>query len=206
MNGPRALAFARTDWTQRYKLRQIAAANQHSHHFVGLKRADNRFKLPRIADIRIVYAQDNIAALYARARGWPSTASTRSPCVNFNAPRCSAGISLTVKLKAFSYDDSGARLARADLEASSSIAIAKRCCFPLRQTVIVARAPGFICPTRRGKSVALSIAWPLKLRIISPACRPALSAGPPSSTLLTSAPCARGRPSEVATSCVTGPI
>src|SRR5260363_327101 len=115
MNGPRALAFARTDWTQRYKLRQIAAANQHSHHFVGLKRADNRFKLPRIADIRIAYAQDNIAALYARAR-----------------------------------------LARADLEASSSIAIAKRCCFPLRQTVIVARAPGFICPTRRGKSVALS--------------------------------------------------
>src|SRR5260363_36880 len=70
MNGPRALAFARTDWTQRYKLRQIAAANQHSHHFVGLKRADNRFKLPRIADIRIAYAQDNIAALYARARGW----------------------------------------------------------------------------------------------------------------------------------------
>src|SRR5260364_29041 len=109
MNGPRALAFARTDWTQRYKLRQIAAANQHSHHFVGLKRADNRFKLPRIADIRIAYAQDNIAA---RAAG-PSTASTRTPCVNFNAPRCSAGISLTVKPKAFSYDDSGARLARA---------------------------------------------------------------------------------------------
>ncbi len=41
---------------------------------------------------------------------------------------------------------------------------------------------------------------------MSPGCMPALSAGPPGSTLLTSAPSAFGSPIESATSFVTSPI
>ena len=58
----------------------------------------------------------------------------------------------------------------------------------------------------RGRSVAVSTLWPLNFRMMSPGWMPALSAGPPGSTLETSAPCAFGNPSESATSFVTSPI
>ena len=67
----------------------------------------------------------------------------------------------------------------------------------------LARVPGFVLPTIRGRSVARSMALPSNRRMMSPASTPAFSAGEPASTLRTSAPWGRPRPMDSATSLVT---
>ena len=63
--------------------------------------------------------------------------------------------------------------------------------------------PGRVEPTMRGRSLELSTGLPSKLTMMSVASTPALSAGLPFSTELTSAPRGRSRPNEVARSRVT---
>ena len=74
---------------------------------------------------------------------------------------------------------------------------------PRRHTVTVARLPTLVAPTRRGRSRVVSIGWPLNFRMMSPTLMPPFSAGPPASTIDTSAPRALPRPSDSATSRVT---
>jgi hypothetical protein len=74
---------------------------------------------------------------------------------------------------------------------------------PRRKTVSVARLPGLVLPTIRGRSEDRSMVRPSNLMMMSPASTPAFSAGAPASTLRTKAPWGRPRPMDSATSLVT---
>ena len=77
---------------------------------------------------------------------------------------------------------------------------------PRRKTWSVAFDPGLVAPIRRGRSPDFSTTLPSTRVMMSPASTPALSAGPPDSTLCTSAPAGLPRPMDSDTSLVTGAI
>ncbi|MNP43708.1 hypothetical protein D3C76_1375440 [compost metagenome] len=53
---------------------------------------------------------------------------------------------------------------------------------PSRITSMEALSPGFMLPTRCGRSADSLMLWPFRLRMTSPTCRPPLAAGPPSTS------------------------
>ena len=72
------------------------------------------------------------------------------------------------------------------------------CFLPLRHTSMAALEPGLVAATSGGSWFELSIGLPLYERMTSPGLSPAFSAGPPDSTVETSAPCGRSRPNDCA--------
>ena len=142
----------------------------------------------------------------------PSAASTSTPPLMRSCPRRSSGMSATPSPGALLCCalPPGVGCGRlppplraccsgcisATVTASSRVA-------PLRQTVTGTFVPGLVLPTIRGRSVERWMSLPSYLRMMSPTSIPPRSAGPPGSTLRTSAPAARGRPSGSATSLVT---
>ena len=119
-------------------------------------------------------------------------------------------VSLTVRPKA----SLGAVLSRGSLPAarrgfsgsnSPTVTTTSRV-LPRRSTCSVAREPGLVAPIKRGRSPDFSTVLPSTFKMMSPASTPALSAGLPDSTPCTRAPEGLPRPSDSATSLLTGPM
>ena len=141
---------------------------------------------------RAVDRQQHVAGLHAGQRGrrrWrprPAGRCRRRPRA---APRGCSGRSarpslpLLARLRRCSATCAALSLASAQLRASSCLGLALAPDFQLAPC-----RPGAARPITAGRSPDETIGWPSTLRITSPGCRPALSAGPPFSTLDTSAP------------------